>query len=38
VTVGGRRFVLARATPAALEEFMAPHTPWRISSNVDWLT
>jgi hypothetical protein len=38
VTVGGRRFVLARATPAARAEFMAPPTPWRIASNVRWLS
>jgi hypothetical protein len=38
VTVGGGRFVLARATPAARAEFMAPPTAWRISSNVRWLS
>jgi hypothetical protein len=38
VTVGGRRFVLTRATPAGRAEFMAPPTPWRIASNVRWLT
>jgi hypothetical protein len=38
VTVGGRTFTLTRATPAGLAEFMAPPSPWRISSDVAWLT
>jgi hypothetical protein len=38
VTVGGRSFALTRATAAGLEEFRAPPTPWRISSDVGWLT
>jgi hypothetical protein len=38
VTVGGRRFTLTHVTPAGREEFMAPPSPWRISSDVAWLT
>jgi hypothetical protein len=38
VTVDGARFVLTRATPAGRAEFMAPPTPWRIASNVGWLS
>jgi hypothetical protein len=38
VAVDGRRFVLKPATPAGREEFMAPPTPWRIASNLSWLT
>jgi hypothetical protein len=38
VTVGGRRFVLTRATPAARAEFLPPPTPWRIASGVGRLS
>jgi hypothetical protein len=37
VTVAGHRFVLRRATPGERSEFLAPPTPWRISSSVRWL-
>jgi hypothetical protein len=37
VTVSGRRFVLARATPAERAEFMAPPGPWRVAGGIGQL-
>jgi hypothetical protein len=34
VTVAGRRFVLARATPAERSEFLAPPGPWRVAGGI----
>jgi hypothetical protein len=38
VTVDGRRFVVVPATATERTEFLAPPTPWRIASDVRWLT
>jgi hypothetical protein len=38
VTVSGRRFVIARATPAERAEFMAPPGPWRVAGGIAQLT
>ena len=38
VTVDGQRFRVVPATATERLEFLAPPTPWRIASDVRWLT